>query len=232
MKSIATTKECKISALKKCGYFETLNPMLFSELAQGTRLRLYQPGEIVCWQGEKSEGLYIIHKGFVKLFKLSGKGRELVIRVFGEGTTFNEVPVFDGGENVVNVAVLEESEIWIVEREIIRKILKENPDMSEAVILNLSKNLRMLISMVEELSFCQVTNRLARLISQLEPDQLAGQATDRLTQDQLAAMLGTVREVVSRSLRDLERSGAIRLTRGRIQVIDHHMLQEWSQESA
>lgn len=220
----------KTKALKECGYFDDLSPQLLVELSRGAYLRQYQPGEIVCWQGETCEGLYIIQRGTIKLFKLSGKGRELVIRVIGKGMTFNEVPVFDGGENVVNVAVLEDSEIWMVERGTICKLLKENPEMSHAVILNLTKNLRMLVSMVEELSFCQVTNRLARLISQLEPEQLTGSTANRITQDQLAARLGTVREVVSRSLRDLERSGAIRMHRGQIKIMDDQRLQEWSQE--
>ncbi len=83
--------------------------------------------------------------------------------------------------------------------------------------------------MVEELSFFQVTNRLARLISLLPPDQLVGSTNQRITQDQLAARLGTVREVVARSLRELERSGAIRVHRREILILDPDILQEWVQ---
>ena len=86
----------------------------------------------------------------------------------------------------------------------------------------------MLLGTVEELSFYQVTNRLARLINQLPAEQLEGPKETRLTQDALAARLGTVREVVARSLRELERSGAIRVNRGQIQVIDHERLLEWT----
>lgn len=76
------------------------------------------------------------------------------------------------------------------------------------------------------MSFCQVTNRLARLISRLSPEQLQDQ---RITQDQLAAHLGTVWEVAARSLRDLERSGAIQVRRGRIRVTDQAVLQDWAE---
>jgi len=72
----------------------------------------------------------------------------------------------------------------------------------------------MLLETVEELSFYQVTNRLARLISQLSVPQLEGVRGERLTQDEIASRLGTVREVVARSLRDLERRGAIEVNRG------------------
>jgi CRP/FNR family transcriptional regulator len=104
--------------------------------------------------------------------------------------------------------------------------------MCRAIVVSLTKNLRMFVGLVEELSFYQVTNRLARLISQLPPDQLAGSSTQRITQDQLAARLGTVREVVARSLRELERSGAIRVSRREIQVLDPGILQEWVQSPA
>jgi CRP/FNR family transcriptional regulator len=103
-----------------------------------------------------------------------------------------------------------------------------NPEICKAIIANLSNNLRMLMGMVEELSFYQVTNRLARLISQLPEDQLVGEASQRITQDQLAARLGTVREVVARSLRVLERSGAIRVNRRQIEVVDERTLLEWA----
>lgn len=93
-------------------------------------------------------------------------------------------------------------------------------------------NLRTLVEMVEELSFYQVTNRLARLIEELPRERLEGDIDQRLTQDQMAAHLGTVREVVGRALRTLERSGAIQVSRGRIQVVDLGALKSWSQNTA
>jgi CRP/FNR family transcriptional regulator len=217
----------KLTALRSNSYFSTLSDKVLGNLAQGTNLRFYERGEAICWQGDACTALYIIKQGSVKLFKLSPKGRELIIRVFAEGATFNEVPIFDYQPNPVNVAALEDSQLWVVEAEVIRSCILEHPEMAQAVILNLSHNLRMLVSAVEELSFYQVTNRLARLISRLPPEQLEDQ---RITQDQLAARLGTVREVVARSLRDLERSGAIRVERRQIQVIDESLLRDWGQE--
>jgi CRP/FNR family transcriptional regulator len=230
MQILTASIEEKTAFLRQCRYLSGLADHLLNSLSGGTWLRRYAPGEIVCWQDEPCEGLFVIRKGSVKLFKISGKGRELILRIFEEGNTFNEVPVFDGGLNVVNVAALEESEVWVVDRNLIRRMMNENPRMSEAVILNLSQNLRMMVTMIEELSFYQVTNRLARLINQLPSEQLEGSPAQRITQDQLAARLGTVREVVARSLRDLERSGAIRMERRQIQVVDKKVLKEWGQE--
>jgi CRP/FNR family transcriptional regulator len=223
--TVSTTQ--KIAALRLCSYFSTLSEPLLAELSQSTHLCQYERGESLFWQDEDCQGLLIIQQGSVKLFKLSPQGRELIVRILDEGATFGEVPVFDGGTNPVNAAALEESQVWVVEKEAIHKIILEHPEMCRQTVLNLAQNLRMLVGIVEELSFYQVTHRLARLLSQLPPEQLGGDPATRLTQDALAARLGTVREVVARSLRELERSGAIRIERGRITIVDTAILQEW-----
>lgn len=74
-----------------------------------------------------------------------------------------------------------------------------------------------------------MTNRLARFISQLPEETLSGLTTYRLTQDQMAAQLGTVREVVAHSLRELQRSGAIRVSRRQIEIVDKDILRSWVQ---
>jgi CRP/FNR family transcriptional regulator len=229
MRILSVDREEKIEVLRENPYFRGLDDFILQELAEDTVLREYQRGEVLFWQDEPSAGLYIIRRGSVKLFKVSPKGREHIINVFEEGTSFNEVPVFDHSMNPVNVAALEDCQIWIVGASTIRRLSLEYPKMAQAVILNLCANLRMLVEKLEELSFCQVTNRLARLIIELPTEQLSGPLDQRITQDQLAARLGTVREVVARSLKDLERSGAIRVDRRCIQVMDEKVLMEWGQ---
>jgi CRP/FNR family transcriptional regulator len=218
-----------IQVLRKNSYFNSLSQAILSEIARGTQLACFNRGEIVFWEGEECTGLHVIEKGSVKLFKLSPQGRELVVRVLEEGATFNEVPVFDNGLNPISVASLEDSEIWIIEAALLRRALARYPELAQSVIANLTKNLRTLLGMVEELSFFQVVNRLARLISQMPTDVETGAKVGWLTQDDLAARLGTVREVVTRSLRVLERSGAIRVNRRQVVVVDEARLREWAQ---
>jgi CRP-like cAMP-binding protein len=228
MKNISISQKEKIEALKQNSYFAGLEAEALSILSQGTSLQQFDAGEYICWAGEPCTGLYMLRQGRVKLFKLSNKGRELIIRVMETGATFNEVPVFDDGRNVVNVASLEDSRVWVFEKKVIRQTLAEHPEMCTAIILNLTQNLRDMVGMIEELSFFQVTNRLARLISQLPDEQLSGSKDQRLTQDTLAARLGTVREVVARSLRELDQSGAIVVKRGRITVVNRTILEDWA----
>lgn len=210
-------------------YFEGLDEFIWYELAKDTVLRFFARGEMLFWQDEPCAGLHIIRQGSIKLFKLSPRGREHIINVFDTGGSFSEVPVYDNLCNPVNAAALEDCQVWIVGAGTIRRLTFEYPQMAQAVILNLCKNLRFFVSQIEELSFYQVTNRLARLIYELPPEQLWGPENQRITQDQMAARVGTVREVVARALKDLENSGAIRIDRRRIRVVDESLLLEIAQ---
>ena len=228
MHRISSTLSQKLNALRGCRYFGSASEEILTELTPGMSLRRYAAGETVFCEGDPCQGLHIIEYGRVKLYKLSPRGREMILRTLGDGESFNEVPVFDGGRTPVNVTALSETLIWVVSCETIRSALTKHPEMAADIILNLSQNLRMLVGLVEEISFLQVTNRLARLIYSLPEEQLQGNGAARLTQDDLAARLGTVREVVARSLKELEYSGAIQVARRKILIIDKSLLREWA----
>jgi CRP/FNR family transcriptional regulator len=229
MNRLSSSLSGKLNVLRDCRYFHGISESILLELAQGTHLYRYEAGEIIFREGEPCTGLHIIQTGNVKLYKISPQGREMIVRTFGEGDSFNEVPVFDENVNPISVAAISNAEIWVVSCKVIRLAMQKHPEMATSIILNLTKNLRMLIGLVEELSFYQVTNRLARLIHQLPDEQLQGKNDQRLTQDELAARLGTVREVVARSLKELEHSGAIEVVRRQIQIVDEGVLKEWAQ---
>jgi CRP/FNR family transcriptional regulator len=146
-----------------------------------------------------------------------------------EGDTFNEVPTFAGGVNPVNAEAIEISQVWVVDEDCVRKMMQASPEFAQKVINNLGQNLRMLVHTVSEMAFYQVTHRLARLISSLPDDEQNHGGAVRWTQEQMAARLGTVREVVARSLRELERSGAIQTRNRRISIADPGVLEEWTQ---
>ncbi len=229
MRDLATSEKKKYTALRQCRYFSSLSDELLIPLAAATRLIRYQAGEIIFLEGERCQGLYIIHRGEVKLFKTSPQGRELVVNTFEAGESFNEVPIFDQSGNPVNAAALTKCDLWVVNADSIRQTLDEHPEMATAIILNLAQNLRMLVQRIAELSFFQVTTRLARLLNDLPPEQLCGKASERLTQDDLATRIGSVREVVARALRKLETSGAIQVSRAGIIITDPHLLRKWAQ---
>jgi CRP/FNR family transcriptional regulator len=229
MRSIKIDSEHKIAALCANRYLNSLRESAIIKLAESTTLREYDRGENLFWEGDPCAGLVIIHSGSVKLFRVSPQGRQYIIRVLTEGETCNEVPVFDGGMNPVNVEALETTQVWVVDSNAIRELFRTEPGFAESIIKNLGQNLRNLVRMVSEMAFMQVTHRLARLITELPEDDLAGETGSRLTQDQIAARLGTVREVVARSLKELEKSGAIHVENRKITIADAEALSLWAQ---
>jgi len=219
----------KLDRLRSNEYFGGLDKTLLEQVAAHMQLREFERGEAIIWEGDECSGLHILQQGCVKLFRLSPQGRQYIVRILQEGETFNEVPTFDGGVNPVNVEALETTQVWVIEAGILRDLLKSHPEFAQKVLGNFAQILRGLVKRVSEMAFFQVTHRLARLISELPPDELSGESVSHWTQEQMAARLGTVREVVARSLKELERSGAICLDKRRIRVSDPDMLAQWAQ---
>jgi len=225
MKLLNTNLKVKLHTLGMNPYFDDLPGDMLKEVTEHMQLRGYDRGEMLFWEGDPCAGLHIINEGSVKLYRTSTQGRQYIVRVLQEGETCNEVPAFDGGTNPVNVETLEKSKVWVIDAETLHALVKSHPGFALKVLSNFGKNLRGLVRMVSEMAFYQVTNRLARLISELPVEE----SHPHWTQEQLAAQLGTVREVVARSLKELERSGAIRIEARRIRIADDDILRQWTQ---
>lgn len=227
MYRLPSTREDRIQALKENRYLKGLDDDVLEGLAESTRLLSFASEESIIHEGQPGPGLFIIESGRVKIFKGSPTGREMIINVLEGGDSFNEVPVFDKKENPANVAAVKETRLWLIDAEALWALIDEHPQAARQIIINLSQNLRMLVGKVAELSFYTVTARLALLLRDLPESQLSGSGRDRLTQDDLAARVGTVREVVARSLKELEERGAIEVKRGKIKVLDPEKLIDW-----
>jgi len=225
MKLIDGTQAAKLKTLRNNPYFDELPDEVLKEIAAHTQMREYERGDVLFWEGDPCAGLHIIESGSVKLYRISPQGRQYIISVLTEGATCNEVPAFDGGANPVNVEALEISRVWVVSADTLRSLVKSNPEFALKILSKFGQNLRNLVRKVSEMAFYQVTNRLARLITEMPAEE----TRPHWTQEQLASRLGTVREVVARSLKELERSGAIRIEDRRIQIMDQEVLQQWTQ---
>ena len=224
MKLIETSQKQRIETLQSNSYFSELPDALLKEVAAHMQLREYQRGDVLFWEDDPCDGLYILQTGSAKIYRLSPQGRQYIVRILQEGDTFAEVPAFDGGLNPVNVDALETCSVWVIESKKLRALVAAHPVFVQKVLANFGEMLRNMVRMVSEMAFYQVTHRLARLISEF-PDE----PRPHWTQEQLAAQLGTVREVVARSLKELERSGAIRIEDRRIHIADDSVLRQWTQ---
>lgn len=221
-------------ALRQVPYFAELEPDLLRRLAAQVRERKFDTGELILLEGEPCEGLYFVVSGRVKVFKLSAEGKEQVLRLLGPGRTFNDVPVFDGGPNPGSVAAMEATTVGFFPTGHVLSLVEQQPKVAKAVIRLLASRLRALTLVIEDLSLRSVTARVAKLLldcTRGHPTLVEGGAgaCARLTQHQIAAMTGSVREVVQRALKALEKDGAIRLERARVLVLDPKRLERWSE---
>ncbi len=225
MKSIESKASEKLKVLKGNEYFDELSESILKDIAEHMHLREYQRGDVLFWEGDPCDGLHIVEHGSAKIFKLSPQGRQYIVRILQEGDTFSEVPAFDEGTNPVNVEALETCRVWVINNQKLHELIMAHPVFAQKVLVNFGKMLRGMVRMVSEMAFYQVTHRLARLIAEMPQEKSA----PHWTQEQLAARLGTVREVVARSMKELERSGAIKVEDRRIQIIDQEIFNQWLQ---
>jgi len=209
--------------LRAIPYFARLEGEALAAVTQVAVQRVYKRGQLILMEGEPCAGLFVVGSGWVKVFKVSPEGREQVLQVLGPGQSFNEVAVLDGGPNPASVIALEPTTLWVVDRTSMMRLLPRHPSLAMAVIENLAAKTRHLVSLVEDLSFRSVTARLARLLLEraLDSEENAKLARHRwMTQEEMASQLGTVREMVGRSLHLLEDEGLIKIDRHRIVLLD------------
>jgi CRP/FNR family cyclic AMP-dependent transcriptional regulator len=209
--------------LSSIPYFAYLDEAALQAVAQAVLKRQYSKDEIIFLEGDPCAGLFIVEKGRVKVFKVSLDGREQVLKLLAPGEFFNEVAVLDGGPNPVSAMTALDSTLWIIDRSTMLDLLARYPALAQGIIENLAAHARHLVSLVEDLSLRTVSARLAKLL--LTQAVRGGEAPQRMTQQEMAAQLGTVREMVGRVLRSFEDEGLIRFDRHRIVILDRAALE-------
>ena len=218
-----------IEIIRQIALFAELDREDLQHVAAVAIERHYERGDIIILEGDLGGALHYVHSGLVKVFKTSPEGKEQVLRLIAPGYTFNDVPAFDGGPNPASAAALERSIIYIIGRSELRKLMLERPAVAEAVAQTFAKALRHMVALVENLSFRHVTARVAKILLDQEATLQQGGRVHRLTQQEMAALAGTAREVVGRALKELEASGAIEVRQGHVAVLSNERLRMLSQ---
>jgi CRP/FNR family transcriptional regulator len=221
-----------IDLLRRVPYFTGVLPERLQALAARMRERRYQSGSVIFLRGASSEGLYLVLSGRVATVTVSPEGREQVLHSFGPGKTFGDIAVFDGGPHPGTAQAMRASTVAIIPRDDLFRLLAEHPVASLAGLRYFAVRLRAFTQIVEDLSLRPVVARIARRLLDLARGEgtMVEDTADlapQITQQQLAAMVGSVRVVVQRDLKLLERAGAIGLTRGRVRILDPRILERW-----
>ena len=208
-----------IAGLKTLPVFQQLGAGVLGRLAEAASWREYPPGAIIFLEGEPSPGLYYLESGWLKVVKISLEGREQILQLVEAGEVFNYVGVFTESSTPVTVVALETSGVWLLRRETLHQVFRDNPELALHVLDAMSRRLMELIQLVSDLSLRTVEARLARqLLDSAEGEVVARQRW--ATQTEIAARLGTVPDVVSRVLRSLALDNLIEVERHQIRILD------------
>lgn len=216
-----------LEILRRVPYFCSLSRETLAALAAAAVERRYDRGQIIFLEDEPCAGLQIVAAGEIKIFKLSTQGREQILHRAGPGETFNDVAALDGGPNPASAAALTDASVYVISRPDIQRLAQAHPALAWALIESIAKRTRHLVTMIEDLSLRSVKERLARLLLAEAARIPAAGAINRsqmVTQAEMAARLGTVREMIGRALRDLADAGLIEFDRHRIVIVDRQGL--------
>lgn len=216
----------ELESLKTACYFSKLDNAALRNISPAIFERKLGAGEVVLWEGEQEEVLYFVISGLLKLFATSAAGREFVVRLVYGGDSVNDDVVFDRGPNLLNAMTMTPVMLYGLRRPELESLLRSFPQINSTIAEVLVARQRYFVRLATELVFKNVTGRLARLLLEREELSRAGATGLRITQQEMASMIGTVREIVSRSLRELEAAGAISLRGYQIVITNRRLLEE------
>lgn len=194
-------------------------------LVRKIEVRSYAAREAILTEADPSRGFFVLRQGRARIYRSGPDGREQILRLLGPGDTFGEVPVFDGGPNPATVEALEPSEALFISTLVFMDVLARHPGVALALLRHFARRLRSFTELVEQISLQTVQNRIARYLYMSAREEgvrtSEGIVVPRtITQQDLAALVGSVREVVSRTLKVMEDDGLVEVRRKEFLVRD------------
>jgi CRP/FNR family transcriptional regulator len=203
------------------------------ELQQVRRIavdRLYAKGKNIFMEGDPGDGFYIVADGKVKIFKISADGKEQILHIYGPGHPFGEVPVFSGQKFPANAVSLLKSHLLFFPRTAFIRLISDNPSLSLNMLAVLSMRLREFTVQIENLSLKEVPGRLASYLIYLSCEQQSCQkVTLPVSKGQLASLLGTIPETLSRIFAKMASQALIDVNGSDIILKDRPGLKELSE---
>jgi CRP-like cAMP-binding protein len=214
----------QLDLLKSIPYFSGLSDSVFALVGKYVFEKKAERGEILAFEGAPADILYFVVSGAVKVYKVSADGKEQIFRIIRPGDSFNDVPVLSGGMNLTSAAAMSPVVLNGIKKKDLENVVREHPQLAMNLVHVLSRRVEELMSLVEDFSFRHVSGRVAKILL----EYLDGSEAEkpRLTQQEIAAIIGTAREMVGRSLKNLEQEGAIKMERNRIVITNKSVLQD------
>ncbi|MEN8246011.1 MAG: Crp/Fnr family transcriptional regulator [Thermodesulfobacteriota bacterium] len=189
--------------------------------------KFYNKGQTVFSEGDDGNGFFVVAAGKVKIYKVSLEGKEQILHIYGPGNPFGEVPVFSGEQFPANAQTLLKSHLLFFPRTAFTELIANNPSLCLNMLAVLSMRLRQFTLQVENLSLKEVPGRLASYLLYLAQEQASDVTVSLpISKGQLASLLGTIPETLSRILSKMGNSGLIEVSGGQIMLLDPVGLEE------
>ena len=210
--------------LKHLSYFEGCSPAELQWIRQYLSKKEVNKGQVVVRQGDPCDTLSFVVSGVVKVYKTSADGKQQILHIAQKGETFGDIGIFDGGPAPASMAAITSALLYQIKKNDLQAILRKSPTVVMNALRVLAARVRRDSRLVEELSFDQVSNRVARLLLKyMEWETGSG---IRLTQQDMANMVGASREMVNKSLKYMEDRKALRTARKGIEIMDRTLLED------
>jgi len=209
--------------------FKGLSEQQLDEIGAIAIEKPYRRGEFIFMEGDEGNGFYIVAEGQVKIFKTSLEGKEQILHIYGPGNPFGEVPVFSGSRFPANAMALAKSRILFLPREAFVRLIAEHPSLSMNMLGELSMRLREFTVQIENLSLKEVPSRLASYLTVLVKEHGRTDRVDlTISKGQLASLLGTIPETLSRIFSKMSAQNLIRVDGRQIHLVDMAGLEDLS----
>ena len=219
--SRAPLRATDAEALRRVSHFASLPAAEVERLAAQCAARVLQPGDVLFEEGRPCRGLFVVAAGSVEVRQTSLHGREQVFHTEGAGATLAEGPLFDRGGYIATAVVTRPARILFLRRADVLDLCARHPAVALSMLEGMARRLRRFADIVTDLAVRPIPERLARYLHARVAAGDGGAEIDlALTQAQLAARLGTVRELVARAFGQLEDRGIIARRRARVEIRD------------
>src|SRR5258705_5079104 len=210
---------------QKVPLFSQLAPAELQRVVEVARERSYPRNSVILFEDDPGDALYVVATGQVKVVVIGEDGGEVILSVLGEGDFFGEMSVIDEEPRSAHVIAMEGSNLLVIRREDFQAILQQSPGIAMGLLRELSRRLRRVDEKVGSLVLLDVNGRVAQLLLDLADEAGVGKVTRRLTHPTIAPMIRTVRETVSRTMRELVDKGYIEISRREILIRDRAALE-------
>lgn len=207
--------------LSQVDLFNGLSLQQLDEVASIVADKKYNKGELIFTDGDDGIGFYIVISGRVKVYKVSPDGKEQIMHIFGPGQPFAEVPVFEGSRYPANADAMEPSRLFFFPKKAFVELIHANPSLAMNMLASLSQRLKQFSHLIESLSLKEVPGRLASYLLYLSDKNGSIDEFDLdIAKSQLASLLGTIPETLSRIFTKLSQKELISINGPKIIILD------------